>query len=140
MHTFIFQSVLPRYDLRKEVIPGRTDTWFATRYQSAMRPMDIVYFWMGGDESIRGLYGWGHITSSPYVKPGWDSHGVDVEYKVRFNTPFLARELRWDPVLASRLLIFKAPSATNFLIDPPEAKRLGELLAQRGEIVPPGGR
>ncbi|MCR4342439.1 MAG: EVE domain-containing protein [Patescibacteria group bacterium] len=84
MNVFVFQSVPERYDLREAISPGAKDTWYATRYRNKMNPGDLVFFWMAGDEHFRGLYGWGKIISTPYLKSGWESHGVDVSYEVRF--------------------------------------------------------
>src|SRR5437879_6142765 len=103
MNTFVFQSTPDRYDLLKYILPGKKDVWYATRHQNQMRPGDLVFFWMAGDESSRGIYGWGHIKSAPYLKTEWDSHGVDVDYEVKFDKPMLATSLRTDPVLSSML-------------------------------------
>ena len=115
MNVFLFQSAPEQYDLRKELRPGEFDNWHATRYRMEMHPGDIVFFWMGGDQNFRGLYGWGEITSEPYIKPEWESHGIDVKYEAKFKRPILAKSIREDPNLAS-LLIFRTPQATNFLI------------------------
>jgi hypothetical protein len=135
MNAFVFQSVPDRLDLRKAIRPGHQDTWYATRYRNEMHPGDIVFFWMAGDEHFRGLYGWGHIASAPYLKSGWDAHGVDVAYEVKFAKPIRATSLRDDPVLAE-MLIFRAPQATNFLLSPQQAKRLARLVKDRGETAP----
>jgi len=135
MGVFVFQSVPGRYDLRREIQPGRRDTWYATRYRSEMKPGDPVFFWMGGDESHRGLYGWGLIASEPYLKSGWDSHGVDVTYEVSFPEPVLAKSLSADPTLG-RMLIFRAPQATNFLLSDAEARRLVEFVGARNLPAP----
>lgn len=132
---FVFQSVPERYDLRKEIVPGQADTWWATRYRADMTPGSIVFFWMAGDEHFRGLYGWGHLTTAPYMRPDWDGHGVDVIYDVKFSRAILASSLRDDPHL-SRLLILRAPQATNFLLSDEEAKRLVRLIKDRGETAP----
>jgi hypothetical protein len=135
MNVFVFQSVPERYDLRHAVRPEKRDTWYATRYRNDMRPGDLVFFWMAGDEHFRGLYGWGRIASAPYLKPGWDSHGVDVKYEVKFGKPILARSMRDDAVLAA-MLIFRAPQATNFLLSHEQASRLVKLVRDRGESAP----
>lgn len=135
MNVFVFQSIPERYDLRRAVRPGTRDTWYATRYRNEMHPGNLVFFWMAGDEHFRGMYGWGRIASAPYLKSGWDSHGVDIEYKVKFAKPILARTLRDDPVLAE-MLIFRAPQATNFLLSPEQSKRLIRLVRDRGETAP----
>ena len=135
MDYFIFQSVPGRYDLRSELVPGRKDTWYATRYRNEMDPGDTVFLWMAGDENFRGLYGWGVITSKPYMRPEWKSHGVDVEYKVKLERPILARRIKSDPTLRD-LLIFKAPQASNFLLEPNQAHGLMRLIRDQGERPP----
>jgi hypothetical protein len=135
MAVFVFQSVPERYDLRQAIVPGATDTWYATRYRGEMSPGSLVFFWMAGDENFRGLYGWGHLISAPYVKAGWDGHGIDVAYEVKFQRPILARTFRDDPALA-QMLIFRAPQATNFLLSDAETRRLFRLIQERGERAP----
>ncbi len=135
MNVFVFQSVPDRYDLREGIRPGKRDTWYATRYRNQMHPGDLVFFWMAGDEHFRGLYGWGRIASVPYLKAGWDSHGVDVTYEVKFRKPIMARSFREDAVLAE-MLIFRAPQATNFLLSPGHGKRLVKLVKERRETAP----
>ena len=137
MNVFVFQSVPDKLNLREQdaISEGQKDTWYATRYRSDMKPGDIVFFWMAGDEYFRGLYGWGNIISTPYIKPGWDSHGVDVIYKCKFKKPIMARSLREDREL-SGMLIFRAPQATNFLLEAAQAKRLNRLIKDHGEITP----
>ncbi len=135
MNVFVFQSVPDRYDLRDAIRPGAKDSWYATRYKNEMHPGDLVFFWMSGDRYFRGLYGWGHIASAPYLKSGWDSHGVDVAYNVKFSRPILAQSFRDDAIL-SDLLIFRAPQATNFLLSAEQAKRVVKLVKDRNESAP----
>jgi predicted RNA-binding protein with PUA-like domain len=135
MNFFIFQSVPDRYDMRNNLQVGAQETWYATRYRQEMSPGDYVFFWMGGDEFFRGLYGWGILTSSPYVRPSWDSYGVDVRIEAKFKSPIRAKDIKADPML-ERLLIFRAPQATNFLVAPDDAKRLIKLIKGRGEKAP----
>lgn len=135
MNVFVFQSVPERYDLREALSPGNKDTWYATRYRNKMCLGDIVFFWMAGDEHFRGLYGWGKITSLPYVKESWSSHGVDVIYESKFKKPVKAHTLKDDPIL-SKLLILRAPHATNFLLSPRESTRLLKFLKKSGESLP----
>lgn len=135
MKAFIFQSIPERYDLRSQLSVGKTETWYATRYRSEMKPGDIVLFWMAGDEWFRGLYGWGAINSIPYVKDGWQSHGVDVKCHVKFQNPILAKSFRNDPTLAG-MLIFRAPQASNFLLDTRQIKKITKLIREHGEQAP----
>lgn len=137
MNTWIFQSVPDRYDLREptNLRPGENITWYATRYRDQMIPGDIVYFWMGGEEAIRGIYGWGVLTSEPYMKRNWDSHGIDIQIKARFQRPLLASILRRDKKLAD-LLILRQPQASNFILDPEEARSLKKIVANYNEVEP----
>jgi len=135
MNVFVFQSIPERYDLREKIVPGVADTWYATRYRSQMQTGDVVLFWMAGDKHFRGLYGWGELTSSPYLKTDWASHGVDVKYAEKFSRAIRASSIQEDSVLAE-MLIFRAPQATNFLLSPQHAKRLVKLIKDRGESAP----
>jgi EVE domain len=134
-NSFVFQSVPDRFDLRKGLRPGESDIWLATRYRSEMHFGDIVFFWMAGDKHLRGMYGWGRIVSSPYLKPDSEAHEVNVKYEQKFTKPILASSIEQDPVL-KQMLILRAPQATNFLLSPDEAKRLAKLLRERGEGSP----
>jgi hypothetical protein len=128
-NVFIFQTIDPN-DLAKRLIVGRRDTWYATRYRGVMQIDDVVFFWMGGDPALRGLYAWGHLVSPPYTtKDG--SPGVDVKYEYKFDEPVLAGKIRKEPILAG-MLLFRAPQATNFLLTPEEASQLRKLLDSRG--------
>lgn len=137
MNTWIFQSVPARYDLREasSLRPGESVTWYVTRYRDRMSVDDIVYFWMGGEEGIRGIYGWGVLTSSPYMKKNWDSFGVDAKIKKRFKRPILASNLRRDPKLAN-LSILRQPQASNFLLEPEETKALARAVEDSEEVAP----
>jgi 5-methylcytosine-specific restriction protein B len=135
MKAYIFQSVPDHFDLRNELHARQEYTWYATRYQNLMQTGDVVFFWLGGDTQIRGLYGWGKLISECYVKPGWDSHGVDVRCQRRFGRPILATDLRSDPVL-SGMLILRAPQGTNFLLTDEQTSRLAALVSSAGEPAP----
>ncbi|MFM0351412.1 EVE domain-containing protein [Paraburkholderia sp. RL17-347-BIC-D] len=132
---FLFQSVVERYDLREKLVPGVQDTWYATRYRREMRPGDFVFFWLAGNQGVRGVYGWGKLTTDPYQKPEWDSYGVDVQYEVSFSKPILAASLEEDNILRG-MLIFRAPQATNFLLSRAEAESLIKLVRKRGDKAP----
>ncbi|WP_290477040.1 MULTISPECIES: EVE domain-containing protein [unclassified Leeuwenhoekiella] len=135
MNTFIFQSMPERFDLREKLIVNEKDTWYATRYRNKMQPGDLVFFWMGGDKRFRGIYGWGNITSKPYIKNNWDTYGVDVEYQVKFEKPITSSKIISEPSL-SELLIFRAPQATNFIVNDFELKKLLKLINKAGEESP----
>ena len=57
MTAFLFQANTDRYDLRQQPVAGATVWWPAQRYRSLMRPGELAFFWLAGDERVRGLYG-----------------------------------------------------------------------------------
>jgi hypothetical protein len=135
MKAFIFQSTQDRFDLRSKLGTGERKTWRATRYQSLMDIGDLIFFWMGGEPEIRGIYGWGKLTSKPYTRANWDTHGVDTVCDHRLDPPLLARELVNDPQLRN-MLILRAPVGSNFLLNLEETSRLASILSLRGQPAP----
>jgi hypothetical protein len=135
INTFIFQSMPDRFDLRTGLIEGKTDTWVASRYRKDMQIGDLVYFWMGGDERFRGLYGYGELASEPFPDRNDESFGVKVRYIYKFNKPILSSIIKSDDVLQN-LLINRNPQATNFLLEEDESKRLLKLVRKLGEKEP----
>ncbi|MDR8394536.1 EVE domain-containing protein [Aliifodinibius sp. S!AR15-10] len=127
MNFWIFQSIPDRYDLRQKLVEGKKVTWYATRYRSLMEIGDIVFFWLAGQENIRGIYGWGNIDSEPYIKPNWNSHGVDVIFKKRLSHHISVNKIKSNPSLKD-LVILRAPQATNFLLSKSEAKALTDMM------------
>ena len=140
MNTWIFQSVPDQFDLRSpaSLSAGEKITWYATRYRDQMTPGDTAYFWMAGDPEIRGIYGWGVLTTGAYMKPRWDSHGVDVRVEARFRRPILATAIRNDQHL-NTLLILRQPAGSNFLLEADQAERLRRLVRDNGESAPSKG-
>ena len=133
--SFIFQSIPERYDLRQKLVPQTQDTWYATRYRNKMEEGDIVFFWMAGDRRFRGLHGWGKLISKPYLKNNWDTYGIDVEYLVKFKKPITSSLVQKNEEL-SNLLIFRAPQATNFILNDSELKKLIKLIESLKEEYP----
>jgi predicted RNA-binding protein with PUA-like domain len=127
MNYWIFQAVPDRYDLREKLVEGKIVTWYATRYRNQMSAGDVVFFWLGGPSLIRGLYGWGKLTSSPYLKSEWETYGVDVRYEKRFETHVSVTMVKSVPDLANMLLL-RAPQATNFLLSFQEARAISDLI------------
>jgi hypothetical protein len=136
MNFWIFQAVSDRYDLREIGIikTGKKVTWYATRYRSRMSIGDTVFFWLGGTEDIRGIYGRGKLISTPYKKPEWDAYGIDVEYEQRVDPHVSVQEIRKIEALQD-LLILRAPQATNFLLTTSEGRAIMELVALRKKGV-----
>ena len=138
MSVFIFQSVPDRFDLESEVVEGKKDAWYATRYRKKMKVGDIVFFWMAGADERKGIYGWGVIVSEPYIRHDWQSYGVDVIYKKKFGKKLSKRILHSDSILRN-MLLFRAPQATNFLLTDEESRALIDLTKIRGETPPETG-
>ena len=67
-NAWIFQSTQDRLDLTRplNLRPGESFDWLVTRYRDEMQPADVVYFWMAGDEYIRGIYGRGEILDEAH--------------------------------------------------------------------------
>ena len=135
-NAFIFQARLNRFDLRTELKAGVRETWEATRYRLAMRVGDVVYFWLAGAETVRGIYGWGQIKRPPYRRVGDVTYSVDVLVQQVFSSPLLVPVIRRERDLRE-LLILKAPQATNFLLSDSEARAVAELAGRQGELAPP---
>lgn len=136
MNYWIFQSIPQRFNLQIELIEGKKDTWYATRYLNLLKSGDLVFFWQAGSENIRGLYGWGKIASSPYLKPEWTKHGIDVKYEKRLEPHISVNKIKSDPELKD-MLILRTAQATNFLLSPDEARAISKLIKpeQRPEVI-----
>ena len=85
MNCWIFQSTYDFFDLRDErnLATGQDSYWRATSYRSKMKPGDLIFFWMAGPSKLRGIYGWGHLTSLPYRKAG--KYRVDLKVDRRLT-------------------------------------------------------
>lgn len=127
MNYWIFQATQQKYDLREKIIENQIDTWFATRYLNLMKPDDLVFFWQAGDETVRGVYGWGKIKSLPYIEDTWNKHGIDVIYKKIIQPHLSVNEIKSNPLLQD-MLILRTAQATNFLLSSEEARALRELI------------
>jgi hypothetical protein len=129
MNFWIFQAVPGRFDLRDpaNLHDGMDGWWHATRYRTRMCPGDLVYFWLGGDEATRGIYGWGRITSEPYEKHG--GFRVDVHVQRRLPAPVNIAQIRATPKL-DNLLILRIAIGSNFLINRREAAAIDALMPE----------
>jgi hypothetical protein len=129
MNYWIFQAVPDNYDLREssKFYDGMQGWWRATRYRTRMSPGDLVYFWLGGNESIRGIYGWGRLASASIEKNG----GYQVAFTVgkRLASHIPVDVLRKNPALEN-LMILNMAIGSNFLINEREALEIRELIPQ----------
>ncbi len=127
MNYWIFQSKPEKYDLRDpaNLVPGKTDTWKASRYRAKMAEGDLVFFWMSGGPEIRGIYGWGYILSAP--KPEGGSHGVEVKYDTRLKSHVPVSKVK-ELKLAEYMMILNIPVGTNFILTKKEAEAISSLM------------
>jgi predicted RNA-binding protein with PUA-like domain len=127
MNYWIFQSVPERYDLREEtnLHEGLEGSWNATRYRTRMAKGDLIYFWMGGSESERGIYGWGTISSEPFENNG--EYRVGIRVSKRLPKHIQIDSIRKNPEL-SNLMILRMAVGTNFLINNREAAALRLMM------------
>ena len=133
--SFIFQGIPDRYDLRQKLKIGRTVAWLASRYRSAMKKKDTVYFWRGGDREYRGIYGWGSIVDN---SPSLDSTGI-YRVRVKYQKNFLdhdppifisSDEIANQPALQD-LLILRMPIGTNFLLTETQEQAIQSLIVRK---------
>ena len=140
MRHWIFQAIPERYDLRKHLENGGSETWYATRYVSQMKPNDIVWFWLGGvPRKERGIYAWGHLTSEAYIKKTWDSHGVDVHVDHVLPHPITVDAFASHKVIGN-MLILRMAIGTNFLLSHEESTALVKLcrkILPADTLLPP---
>jgi hypothetical protein len=127
MNYFIFQSVIDQYDLRK-MQEGRTVTWLASRYRQEMSLGDLVFFWLGGPDDVRGIYGWGRLVSEVVLSD--DEYGVKVRYERRLNSYIAIEKIKQVDVLR-KMLIVRVPQATNFRLSKEEAEAIAGLIEAR---------
>jgi hypothetical protein len=127
MKAWIFQSLPERRDLRSELVEGKADTWRVSRYRSEISPGDLVFFWMAGDSDIRGIYGWGEVTTQPYFDKSTDQFRVGISYKRKLARPMMHEQLQDSGELSS-LLILRAPFGSNFALSNHEASAIINLL------------
>ncbi|MEJ2201317.1 MAG: EVE domain-containing protein [Desulfuromonadaceae bacterium] len=120
MNYWIFQSVPERYDLRDKsnLHDGKDGWWYATRYRKKMAIGDRVFFWMGGEKDIRGIYGVGKITSEPFEDGS--NHKVNIKVDKRFP---------------HHLMILKIAIGSNFLISTKEGQAILKLIGGGHEHV-----
>ena len=86
---------------------------------------DLVYFWMGGNEFIRGIYGWGKVSSEPFEKEGGYRVGIRVARRLPNHIPIDA--IRRNQQL-SNLMILNMAIGSNFLINKREAEAIRDML------------
>lgn len=136
MKAWIFQGKPERYPLQDKLVVGQKETWLVSRYRDEITKDDIVLFWSSGDESIRGLYGWGIVTQegAKYFED-W-GYGIEVLYTERFEKHVGITQIRESKVLNNNALL-KMPIGTNFKLSKDEYDALSKFLISKGRNAPP---
>jgi len=116
---------------------GKTETWLVTRYIDEIKRGDLIYFWMGGEPNIRGLYGWGRVVSdAPKYFKDW-GFGIDIEYQIKFKTHIPYNRIKELPSFYDYIL-FKTAIGTNFRISDKQANDLKKIIIEYyGDEVAP---
>lgn len=129
MNYWIFQSTYDFFDLRdkKKLFSGQDGYWRATSYRSKMKIGDFIYFWMAGPSDIRGIYGWGHLTTLPYKESG--KYRVDLKVDYRLTAFLPATKIKTVEKLAM-MTIFTVRVGSNFLISRFEAQLISDQLKE----------
>jgi hypothetical protein len=135
MNYWIFQSVVEQQDLTQRLDEGKEDTRLASRYRQLMSVGDLVFFWLGGSDDIRGIYGWGKLLSEPEFNKDRQEYRVRVRYDKRLANHLQVGQIRAVNELKN-LLILRAPQATNFLLSRDDAHLIANLMdpSERPEI------
>lgn len=136
MRAWIFQGKPERYPLQDKLVAGQKETWLVSRFRNEIFKDDIVLFWSSGNESIRGLYGWGKVTQkgARYFE-GW-GYGIEILYEECFKEHVGITQIRESKVLNNNVLL-KMPIGTNFKLSKDEYEALSMLLTSKGHTAPP---
>jgi predicted RNA-binding protein with PUA-like domain len=124
---WIFQSTVKQFDLRTRLKENRKVTWWVKRYLHQMSPGDLVFFWLAGSTKIRGIYGWGTLTSQAYPRDKDLEYGVDAGEVRRLPLPVLATKIRDVPQLKNLLILSNSQGAI-FRINEQQAVAIAQLI------------
>ena len=134
LNYWIFQSKPGRYDLRERLVAEREEPWIASRYRTKMKPGDLVFLWMSGPPEIRGIYGWGRLTSVPFESE--DGHRVKVLYQKKLREFIPVAAVKKTSALRN-LMILNLAIGTNFWINEKEGRTICKLM--QNDERPKGG-
>ena len=136
MNYWIFQSIPERNDLRETLREGNEETWLISRYWQQMSPGDLVFFWLGGPPTIRGVYGWGTLTTTPAADSDKE-YGARLRCDKRLSPHVPVKRIRAVRKLKD-IAILHQPQATNFILSREEAQAISELIAPAERpLIPP---
>ena len=131
MNYWIFQSKKDRYDISdpKILFGGMEGYWVANQYRSEMKPGDKVFFWLAGDQTYRGIYGYGEITSEPYKweKDGNKGYSVNIKCIQRLKNYIPVAEIRENSKLKN-IQIINMAIGSNFLLNATEGQAIEALI------------
>lgn len=131
---WIFQARRERYDLAERLVEGEVADWELNQYRDRIRAGDAVFLWNTGNAD--NLLGWGRVADIHQPTREGDSPRVSVEYVARFDRPLSRDEMAGEPFLEA-LTILRTPTGTNFRLTTLEARRLVQLIGDRGDRPPP---
>jgi hypothetical protein len=119
----------PGEEPRQNVKSGIPVAWKASRWYSEMGGNDVVFYWESGASG--GLRGWGAIESGQTFpdKVGDPSeHWVSVVEHSWLTSPIPRKTVFESGAIAPDNLLRINAQATNFRLNPQEARRLADLL------------
>ena len=149
MRTWIFQGNPEVFDIEGYLAASSgLITWTVARYTDRIASGDTVYIWQSqGQEAGRaGILGEGTIAENPKVQEDdalsvafWKQtpESGAMRVKIRLNRvatkrQVLKRDWMKDDSVLRNLLIMRQAAGTNFPVEEPEAKRLGQLWRKTG--------
>ena len=107
---------------------GKEGWWNANQYRAEMKPGDFVFFWLAGDRSYRGIYGWGKLTSEPYLWEEDDKkYYVDYICEKRIDPYLPIQKIESKPELQN-IQILNMPIGSNFLLNEKEGKAIFDMI------------
>ena len=136
MNYWIFQSITERFDLREELQEGKEETWLVSRYWQHMSAGDLVFFWLGGPTTIRGIYGWGTLITSP-ESDGDKQYGARVRCDRKLSAYLSVDKIR-ELATLNDISIVRAPQGSNFMLSREEAQAIANLIDPAEKpLIPP---
>lgn len=143
----VFQSNPDQWDMRRFLQPGAEAPWRVTAYRDEMRPGRLVLLWEAKGKQrleVRGLYGWGIITSGVAEGAG-GRETIRLQYVERWLHPDdAARKVpdRRHVAAIPASEVFDLPSwpehrlktlpiGTNFVVTKQQLEELSERIVKR---------
>lgn len=148
----LFQSNPDEWDLRGHMYPGRSVSWYVSRYQTFTYHGALVLLWEAQGhkpKAVRGLYGWGVTIGDVQQDAPTGRMRIPLRYTERWRRKDdEGKEMREDmaPISAHEVLSLGAwenhllnlmPIGTNFLVT---LEQLDELITKIVKVRFPKSR